>query len=92
MQLTDGGRLLTRTEQLLADFLDDPRAAIALSPHVYIPDVPDPTPFIEAAVINTFVAALEEVHGPDTLVYVGGERRDTLRQPTDEAVSRRPLA
>ena len=79
MQLTDGGRLLTRTEQLLADFLDDPRAAIALSPHVYIPDVPDPTPFIEAAVINTFVAVLTEMHGQHAVLECQGQRRDTLR-------------
>ena len=81
MQLTlsDGGRLLSRTEQLLCDFMGDERAAVALAPHVYIPEVDDPTPFIEAAVINTLVAALTEVHGTDTLVYVTGERRDTLR-------------
>ena len=79
MQLTDGGRLLTRTEQLLAEYLDDERAAIALSPHVYIPEVEDPTPFIEAAVINTLVTALEEVHGQHAVLECVGQRRDQLR-------------
>lgn len=81
MQLTlsDGGRLLTRTERLLAEYLDDERAAVALAPHVYIPEVDDPTPFIEAAVINTFVAALTEVHGQHAVLECQGQRRDTLR-------------
>ncbi len=79
MTTLDTGRVLSRTESLLAEYLDDPRAAIALSPHVYIPDVPDPTPFIEAAVINTLVAALEEVHGQHAVLECVGQRRDQLR-------------
>ena len=79
--LTDGGRVLTRTEVLLCEFMGEgrEREACALAPHVYIPDVSDPTPFIEAAVINTLVAALEEVHGQHAVLECVGQRRDTLR-------------
>lgn len=31
-------RILSRTERLLADYLDNERQAIALAPHIYLPE------------------------------------------------------
>jgi hypothetical protein len=72
-------RLLNRTEKLLADYLDDERQAVALAPHVYIPEgltqeAQDHR--IEEVIISVLAEALD--HG-DCCEYVSGQRRDTLR-------------
>jgi hypothetical protein len=79
---TRKGTLLTRTERLLADYLDNERQAIALAPHVYIPTALTPEEEKECvaqAVIRVLVDALEARVGLKPVEYVGGERRDTLR-------------
>lgn len=72
-------RLLSRTEQLLADYLDNERQAVALAPHVYIPEGLSPTELekhIEGVVISILADALDR---GDKCEYVSGLRRDTLR-------------
>lgn len=72
-------RLLSRTEQLLANYLDNERQALALAPHVYIPEGLSPSEeeqHIEGAVISILAEALDR---GDYCEYVSGIRRDTLR-------------
>jgi hypothetical protein len=84
-RLTEGresGRLLTRTETLLCDYLDNERQAVALAPHVFIPEgltFEEESAMVEKAIVRVLVDALENSVGFTNLVYVGGERRDTLR-------------
>ena len=72
-------RLLNRTERLLADYLDDERQAVALAPHIYLPEGLTPeeqTQRIEALVISILAEALDR---GECCEYVSGQRRDTLR-------------
>jgi hypothetical protein len=95
--LTDGERILTRiltlTESILANYLEDERQAVALAPHVKLPDTPTGDQ-IDAAIAEVLVNALTAA-GENTTVlieYLGGERRDTVRNPAlREAVSQRGL-
>jgi hypothetical protein len=78
--LTDGGRLLTRTENLLACWLDDERAACCLAPFVSVDGLTEAdASVIEDAVILALVSVLEDRHGEAVVEYCGGERRDLLR-------------
>jgi hypothetical protein len=76
---SDGGRLRNRTENLLADWLDDPRAAVALAPFISDAALADCTVTVEEAVVIALVNALEERSGEAVVEYCGGERRDLLR-------------
>lgn len=74
-QLTDGGTggwLLTAKENLIADYLNDPRAACVLAPFV----VGEVT---EEAVISALVSVLEGRHGRAEVELICGERRDVVR-------------
>ena len=72
------GRVLNRTESLFASYMDDERSARAVATFVRLREGCTEAE-VEEAVILTLVSALEEANGTDTLVYVGGERRDLLR-------------
>jgi hypothetical protein len=80
-RLTDGGRVLDRTERLLSDYLDNERQAVALAPYVYIPlGTPEEEQAnVAKAVIQVLVDALEQSVGMSGVYYLGGQRRDTLR-------------
>jgi len=72
-------RILNQTERLLADYLDNERQAIALAPHIYLPEGLTPeeqTQRIEELVISILAEALDR---GECCEYVSGQRRDTLR-------------
>jgi len=77
------GRILERVEKLLADYLDNERQAIALAPHVYIPEgltLAEENDHIAQEIIKVLVDALEARVGRlEPIEYVGGQRRDILR-------------
>lgn len=78
-RIENNQRLLTRTELLLADYLDDERQALTLAPHIYIPEgltEPEQARRIEDAVITVLAEALDR---GECCEYVSGQRRDTLR-------------
>ena len=77
-KLTDGGRVLDRTERLLSDYLDNERQAVALAPYVYLPEGSTEND-VAREVTKVLVNALEEAVGLSGVEYLGGIRRDTLR-------------
>ena len=78
LALCEGGRLLSRNEQRLCEYLGEgqERAAIALARHIDQRDDP------EQAVIMSLVRGLEARNGQADVEYVSGERRDLLRDHT----------
>jgi hypothetical protein len=91
--LTDGGRVLTPTECILANYLEDERQAVALAPHVALPKSPTHEQ-IDNAIAEVLVNALTAAGGKTTVLieYLGGQRRDTIRNPAlNEVVSQRTL-
>ena|SRR5208282_5684497 len=75
-------RPLTRTEMQFFSYTRDEREAIALALVATLkPDASYGE--IENVVLGVFNAALEHAGITDTIEYVGGQRRDTLRCPTD---------
>jgi hypothetical protein len=91
--LTDGGRILTPTESILANYLEDERQAVALAPHVALSKSPTHEQ-IDNAIAEVLVNALTAAGGKTTVLieYLGGQRRDTIRNPAlNEAVLQRTL-
>ncbi|MGB8783537.1 MAG: hypothetical protein WCD02_10500 [Terriglobales bacterium] len=78
--ITDGGRLLNRTEALLCDFMGEgrEREAVSLAPFVFLREGCTEQE-VEDAVTLAFVAVLEEVHGQHAVLECVGQRRDQLR-------------
>lgn len=74
------GRILTATENILAEYLDNEAQALALAPHVTLPENPT-SDQIDAAIAEVLVEALRSAQGETAVVveYIGGIRRDTLR-------------
>jgi len=71
-------RPLTRTEMQFFSFTLDERQAIALAQVCTLPA--DATySEIEDAVLKCFTVALEHAGLKDSVEYIGGQRRDTLR-------------
>ena len=71
-------RILTRTEMQFFSYLQDEREAIALASVCSLPE--DATyAQIEDAVLKCLTTALEHAGLKDSIEYVGGQRRDTLR-------------
>jgi hypothetical protein len=80
-------RSLTRTEMQFFSYTLDEREAVALATVRTLPA--DATyAQIEDTVLKCFTAALEYAGLKDSIEYVGGQRRDTLR---DGYVARRLL-
>lgn len=77
-QITDGGRVLTRTERLLVEYLDNERQAVALAPYIYLPHGCTEAD-VAREVTKVLVDALEDSIGLARVQYLGGQRRDTLR-------------
>jgi hypothetical protein len=78
------GHTLTVTQSLLADYLNDERAAIAIAAVLEVQgvDLPvDASPeTVENVVITALVTVREAMTGPSPkLEYVTGERRDLIR-------------
>ena len=71
-------RVLNRTEMQFLSYVGNEREAIALAAVCHLPD--DATyAQIEDAVLKCFCSALEYAGLEDSIQYVGGQRRDTLR-------------
>jgi hypothetical protein len=76
-KLTDGGRVFGEVEQALVDYLGNEAQAVALAPYIdydYACGVS-----MEHAIIKVLVTMLERKGTLDTVEYLGGQRRDTLR-------------
>jgi hypothetical protein len=73
------GRILTRTEQQLFNYLMDERQAVEMAKHLSLP--PNASyELIENSVALMLVCAKEAADGYTVQVeYLGGIRRDTLR-------------
>jgi hypothetical protein len=71
-------RPLTRTEMQFFAYTLDEREAIALAKVCHIPDNATYAE-IEDAVLKCFTVALEHAGLKDSVEYIGGQRRDTLR-------------
>ncbi len=80
-------RPLTRTEMQFFSYTLDEREAIALANVCTLPAEATYAQ-IEDAVLKCFTAALQYAGRKDSIEYVGGQRRDTLR---DGYVARRRL-
>jgi hypothetical protein len=72
-------RSLTSTETLLLKCCDNERQAIALAPHVSLPDNATKQQ-IQDAVILALVKAKEAVQGTAEIEFISGQRRDLLRE------------
>jgi len=72
-------RPLTRTEMQFFSYTLDEREAIALANVCTLPAEATYAQ-IEDAVLKCFTAALEYAGLKDSIEYVGGQRRDTLRE------------
>lgn len=71
-------RPLNRTEMQFFSYTQDEREAIALASVCHLPDKATYAE-IEDAVLKCFTVALEHAGLKDSVEYVGGQRRDTLR-------------
>jgi len=71
-------RPLTRTEMQFFSYTLDEREAIALAQVCTLPESATYAE-IEDAVLKCFTIALEHAGLKDSIEYVGGQRRDTLR-------------
>jgi hypothetical protein len=71
-------RPLTRTEMQFFSYTLDEREAIALAQVCTLPENATYAE-IEDAVLKCFTIALEHAGLKDSIEYVGGQRRDTLR-------------
>lgn len=71
-------RPLTRTEMQFFSFTLDERQAIALAQVCTLPADASYAE-IEDAVLKCFTVALEHAGLKDSVEYIGGQRRDTLR-------------
>jgi len=71
-------RVLNRTEMQFFSYTHDEREAVALAAVATLPEYATYAE-IEDAVLKCFSAALENAGLRDSVEYVGGQRRDTLR-------------
>ncbi len=71
-------RLLNRTEMQFFSYTENEREAIALAQVCTLPENATYAE-IEDAVIKCLTIALEHAGLKDSIEYVGGQRRDTLR-------------
>jgi hypothetical protein len=71
-------RLLTHTEMQFFSYTHDEREAVALARVAHLRENATHAE-IEDAALKCFTAALENAGLKDSLEYVGGQRRDTLR-------------
>jgi hypothetical protein len=79
-------RPLTRTEMQFFSFTLDERQAIALAKVCHIPEDASYA-VIEDAVLKCFNAALEHAGLKNSVEYIDGQRRDTLRVPVPKCPS-----